>query len=273
MRYAPTRFPAPIVRARAVGDFVLTETRYGRDAALSTHAHEYSCLVIVLDGDFEEQFEGQTRAAGPGTVILRPEGERHSDRFGRGGGRCLNVELGPQWLGRVREAAGPLDRSSAYRSAAFALLGRRLHAELVTVDALSPLTVESLVLELFGDAAREERCRTESAPRWLLRAKERIDDDATAPVTLTALAAEAGVHPVHLATTFRRCFGRTVATYVRQVRVELACRQLLDTDAPLADIALTAGFSDQSHFGRRFKQALGVTPAVYRAAMRRASSP
>jgi AraC family transcriptional regulator len=273
LRYSPTRFPAPIVRSRAAGDFLLTETRYASDASLSTHAHEYGCLVIVLDGTFDERFEAKTRRVGPGTVIMRPEGETHSDRFGSGGGRCLNVEMRPQWLARVREVARPLDRSAAYTGGTFAILGRRLHSELVNGDDVSSLMVESLVLGLFADAAREDRRCAWAAPQWLLRAKERIDDDAAARVTLADLAAEAGVHPVHLATTFRRCFGRTVAAYVRELRVELACRELLDSNAPLADIALAAGFSDQSHFGRRFKQAIGVTPAAYRAAMRHVPSP
>jgi AraC family transcriptional regulator len=268
LRYAPTRFPAPIVRTRAAGDFLLTETRYAGGSALSTHAHEYGCLVIVLDGTFDERVDAKTRRVVPGTLLMRPEGEPHSDRFGSGGGRCLNVEVRPQWLMRVREQAGALDRSAAHSGGPFAIVGRRLHAELVNGDDLSPLMVESLVLGLFADAAREERRGARAAPPWLLRAKERIDDDATAHVTLAALAEEAGVHPVHLATTFRRCFGRTVATYVRELRLELACR-LLGSGAPLADIALAAGFSDQSHFGRKFKQAIGVTPAVYRAAIRR----
>src|SRR5215212_9950149 len=103
VRYAHTCFPAPIVRKRAAGDFLLTETRYGSDAALATHAHEYACLVVSLEGTFRECFEAKTRVVAPGTVIVRPEGEPHSDRFTRDGGRCLNVELPPQWLARVRE--------------------------------------------------------------------------------------------------------------------------------------------------------------------------
>lgn len=268
MRYSPSRFPASIVRSRAAGDFLLTETRYARDAALSTHSHEYGCLVIVLDGTFDERFEANTRMVRPGTVILRPQGEPHSDRFGGGGGRCLNVEMRPQWLARMREEVRPLDRSAAYSGSPFAILGRRLHWELLEGDDLSPLAVESLILGLFTDAAHEDRRGSRTAPRWLLRAKQRLDDDATVRVTLGELAAEAGVHPVHLATTFRRCFGRTVATHVRQLRIELACRELVGSDTPLADIAFAAGFSDQSHFGRRFKQAIGVTPAAYRARTR-----
>jgi AraC family transcriptional regulator len=273
LQYSPSRFPAPIVRSRTAGDFVLTETRYAGGTLLATHAHEYGCLVVALDGAFDEQLGTRRRTVAPGTVILRPEGEPHSNRFGPAGGRCLNVEMRPQWLARVRELAGASDRSAAFNGGSFASLGRRLHAELIHGDDLSPLMVESLVLGLLAGVAREERRGTQTIPSWLLRAKERIDDDATARLTLHDLAHEAGVHPVHLAAAFRRCFGRTVATYVLQLRVELACRQLLGTEAPLADIALASGFSDQSHFGRRFKQAIGVTPAAYRAAMRRVPTP
>jgi AraC family transcriptional regulator len=211
LRYSPSRFPAPIVRSRTAGDFLLTETRYADGAVLESHAHEYGCLVIVLDGVFDERLGTKSRTAGPGTVIIRPGGEPHSDRFGPTGGRCLNVEMRPQWLARVGE------RSGAYSGGTFAMVGRRLHAELMHGDDVSPLMVESLVLGLLADTAREERRGAQTAPPWLLRAKERIDDDATAPVTLAALATEAGVHPVHLATAFRRCFGRTVATYIRQL--------------------------------------------------------
>jgi AraC family transcriptional regulator len=273
LRYSPTRFPAPVVRTRAAGDFLLTETHYAAGAVLPTHAHEYGCLVIVLDGTFDERVEAKARAVAAGSVIVRPEGEPHSDSFGSRGGRCLNVEMRPQWLARVREAAGAVDRSAAHSGGAFTILGRRFHAELVNGDELSALMIESLVLGLFAEAWREDRRDPGAVPRWLLRAKQRIDDDPAARVTLDALATVAGVHPVHLATTFRRCFGRTVAAYVRQLRIELACRELARSDAPLADIALAAGFSDQSHFGRNFKQAIGLTPAAYRTAMRRVPAP
>jgi AraC family transcriptional regulator len=268
LRYSPTCFPAPVVRRRATGDFVLSETRYGSDAALPTHAHEYACLVVALSGHFEERCGAATRTIEPGTVIVRPEGEPHSDRFTRSGARCLNVELPPEWLSRVRELAQPLDRSGAYRGGAFALTGRRLHAELVNGDDVSPLAVESLILALFADAARESRRTPAGAPAWLVDVRERMHDDPAARITLGGLAASAGVHPVHLATTFRRYYGATVAAYLRQLRIDFACRELSRTDAPIVDVALAAGFADQSHFGRTFKQAMRTTPAAYRAAAR-----
>lgn len=263
--YSPTRFPAAILRSRAIGDFVLTETRYETGAALATHAHEYGCLVFVVDGTFRERCEAARREGVPGMVIVRPEGEPHSNRFGRAGGRCLNVELPPQWLARVRDCTRVFDTSAAFTGGAFPLLGRRLIEELAHTDDVSPLAVESLVLGIFADGARDARRGASTPPQWLLEAKDVIHDRLASRLTLEEIAGEVGVHRVHLAGSFRRYFGQSVAAYIRQSRIEWACRALAHTDAPLADIALMSGFADQSHFGRTFKRLMRTTPAAYRA--------
>jgi len=267
LHFSRNRFPASIVRTRAAGDFIVTETRYGADASLPRHAHEYACVVLVLRGSFQERFDSQERVGEPGMVIVRPAGEPHSDRYLRAGGRCLNIELSPRWVAHVRGQLPVLDRSAAFRSSTFAAFGRRLHEELTHPDEMSPLAIESLTMSILIDSARAERRGTARGPSWLRRVKERIQDNFSARVTLEELGSDAGVHPVHLATTFRRFYGVTVASYLRQLRIEYACRELLGSDAPLADIALAAGFADQSHFGRVFKRATRMTPAEYRAAV------
>jgi len=80
------------------------------------------------------------------------------------------------------------------------------------------------------------------------------------------------VHPVHLARTFRRVHQITFAGYVRHVRIEFARRELAALESPLGDIAVAAGFCDQSHFSRLFKRYTGLTPAEYRLACRRAKT-
>jgi AraC family transcriptional regulator len=264
VRFAPNRFPAAVVRSRTVGELAMTETRYAGDAALQPHSHEYACLVVVLRGTFRERFGAKQRDGAPGMIIMRPEGELHSNRFSAGGGRCLNIELPPRWIARVRNYAKAFDTSAAFTGDAFALVGRRLHEELANGDDLSPLAVESIVLSMFVDATRELKRAPGTPPRWLLATKDRIDADVAVRLSLDDLAASAGVHPVHLAAAFRRYFGKSVAAYIRQQRIEYACRALADTDTPLAEIALAAGFADQSHFGRTFKQLMRMTPAAYR---------
>ena len=67
---------------------------------------------------------------------------------------------------------------------------------------------------------------------------------------------------------FRAEFGLSPHAYLRRLRVRLACRPLVDSDATLAVIAAEHGFSDQSHFGREFLREIGTTPARYRRRFR-----
>jgi AraC-like DNA-binding protein len=88
-----------------------------------------------------------------------------------------------------------------------------------------------------------------------------------------ALAAEAGVSPFELARLFRRHYSTSIGELHRQARVEFACRELRQSERPLADIARDAGFYDQSHFCNVFRRSTGCTPARYRRLARGAPSP
>ena len=85
---------------------------------------------------------------------------------------------------------------------------------------------------------------------------------------LTENAGEVCVHPVYLATAFRKKFGVTVGEFVRKLRIECACAELIKGDLSLAAIALHAGFVDQSHFSKAFKLYISTTPAKYRRIVR-----
>jgi AraC family transcriptional regulator len=87
---------------------------------------------------------------------------------------------------------------------------------------------------------------------------------------LADIAEAVGVHPVHLAQTFHKSYRCTVGDYVRRLRIESTCRELATSEAPIVEIALAAGFCDQSHFTRTFKRLTGIAPSQYREALRAA---
>jgi AraC family transcriptional regulator len=82
------------------------------------------------------------------------------------------------------------------------------------------------------------------------------------------LARDVGVHPVHLAQAFHKSYYCTVGDYVRQLRIEYARHELVASETPIIQIALAAGFCDQSHFTRTFKRIVGVAPSQYRESLR-----
>jgi len=63
---------------------------------------------------------------------------------------------------------------------------------------------------------------------------------------------------------FRAAFHLTPQKFLRKLRLRLASRALVYTDASLSEIAFTCGFADQSHFSREFRRQFGRTPREYR---------
>jgi AraC family transcriptional regulator len=106
-------------------------------------------------------------------------------------------------------------------------------------------------------------------PRQLRSVIAYIRDHSSEDLTLEVLAQQAGFSPFHFARLFRQTTGETPHQCVRRERLAHAQHLLRSTSMSLAQVAVEAGFSDQSYFSRVFKQALRVTPAAYRRECRR----
>lgn len=121
--------------------------------------------------------------------------------------------------------------------------------------------------ELAGATAEFLRLALQSGevkrPAWLDAVEARLD--APAPPSTTALARELGLNPAWLTQAYRAAMGEGIGETLRRKRVELATGLLRGTDAPAAEIAVTAGFCDQSHMIRAFRGLTGRTPSQVRA--------
>ena len=101
-------------------------------------------------------------------------------------------------------------------------------------------------------------------PGVIRRVREYVDAHLGESMELTELASIAGLSLFHFARQFKQTVGVAPHHYLVQRRVERAQDMLTRTDLPLSEIALAAGFSDQSHLGRHFRQMLGTTPREFR---------
>jgi len=98
--------------------------------------------------------------------------------------------------------------------------------------------------------------------------REFIEAHLEQNISIQALAATAGLSMFHFARAFKQSEGMTPHDYLVQCRVRRARDLLAATDLPLSEIALAAGFADQSHCARRFREHVGVTPSSYRWSLR-----
>lgn len=78
------------------------------------------------------------------------------------------------------------------------------------------------------------------------------------------LATVAGMSRYQLDRRMRHVFGLTTGQWMLKLRIDLAQRLLIETDDPIASIALETGYSDQSAFTRQFRRATGLSPREYR---------
>lgn len=262
-----------ITRGKTITGFSIKEFTQPPYRRLPWHEHRDASVCFVVSGSYSERVGGQDRECPPHSMVFKPPAERHADQFGRHGGKCLLIEITPARLESIEPFSRITAQPGLVRNARLAALGHRLYGEFADADPFSPLAIEGLVLEVLVEASRAGVDEPLTArPKWLRQAHELIHDSFSEPLTLSSVAREVGVHPSHLARTFRRHYRRSIGAYVRCLRIERASRELTDSGASLGEIGLSSGFFDQSHFSRVFKRHTGLTPAQYRAASRSRNS-
>ncbi|HYG79711.1 MAG TPA: AraC family transcriptional regulator [Pyrinomonadaceae bacterium] len=254
---------------RELSGWLLTESLYPPRLRMAPHRHENAYFGIVVRGSYSENNRAKPRVCGPSSLVLHPEGHIHSVQFHDSPTRIFRVELKQAALEKVRPGSKLFDAPEQLSSTSLSWLVTRLRKEFSEPDDVAPLAIEGIILEVIAEASRAMRKAERNCPPWLETAREFLHENFTKPLRLDEIAAAADVHPVYLAREFRRQYRITLGEYVRGLRVEAACRAISATDAPLAEIAASLGFSDQSHMGRHFKRLTGCTPTQYRAAGRR----
>lgn len=248
---------------RQFGHFTLSLTDYAGGSELPWHAHDETYLTFVVRGAYREQLRGTTRDCTPRALVVHPAGEDHADRFADPA-RCMNVELDRAWLDALATRGYAFARPALVDVPPVAALGARLLRELRHCDALSPLVIEGLLLELFAEIARRGET-TNHAPAWLRAARALVASRFAENLSLRELGAHFDVHPAHLARAFRQHYGCTIGDFVRDQRVEQAKRRIAAGFA-LSEVALDCGFADQSHLARTFRRLTGQTPSEFRRA-------
>ena len=254
-----------VLRRREVAGFSLTEPLYAEGTSLARHCHAHCYLTLVLSGGYIEKHSHREFHWGEGALHLLPAGERHENRF-ETATRLLRVKIEPaaiqgwgaehaRFLSEPREITGPLST----------WLANRMLREFLSQDDVALLAIEGVLLEMLAESARSSSdAHASSAPGWLRRVHEVLQDSYLEAPGLTTLAGIAGVHPVHLSREFHKHYRLTIGEYIRKRRVDHASELLSKSELSLAEIASACGFSDQSHFCALFKKHSGMTPARFR---------
>ncbi|MFM0194432.1 AraC family transcriptional regulator [Paraburkholderia strydomiana] len=252
--------------------------------AFPRHSHDrFGVGVIVSGGHKSASGRGPVEARANDAIMVNP-GEVHdgSPLDERGRAWCMLYFEPSMLVSAAAELSGAAAREiELTQPVVHDPLLKHLFERLFAVAVEAPgapdaLAREQALLELLAHLLDAHATTQASSETHVLslrragpiaRAKARIDDDPSAPLTLADLAGEAGMSRFQLLRAFAHEIGLPPHAYRMQRRVMLA-RQWITRGVALADAAAAAGFADQSHMTRAFVRLLGVTPANYAAAMR-----
>lgn len=234
------------------------------------------CLVPEEENEagffFDWRYRGREMRHGAGGALLMEPGEVHVTRRLSGPADFRVLQVAPEYVERAaREmgfAAPPHVAAPFSREPRLVAAVRRL--ERAVRGEASPLELESrlatyvaALLEQCGEERRAPGVRRHLAVR---RVREHLAARFAEPIALADLERAANLSRFHLIRCFAARYGLPPHAYQVQLRLN-AARELIRAGQPLAHVAADTGFADQSHLGRCFKRAWGVTPGEYRGAV------
>ena len=243
------------MRLRVEGDSgrTLSLTQYAAGESQPRHVHDHTQVSFLLAGQMEEKIGSRLHEVLTSRVCVKRLGVDHSDSWGPAGALIASIRIGTADVeGAVpRECWMDVDAPSVTALLRLAFSGHGIDQVIDDCLALMPETAETVPI---------------AAPHWLRRARDAaICED---PGSVAQIAREAGVTRVHLARMFRRAYGAPVSLVRQRARASRAIAMIWRGEAPLAEVALAAGFADQSHMSRAVSAATGMGPHRLRALLR-----
>lgn len=228
------------------------------------HVHDVWTLLIIDDGAVRYNLDRDEHSLQTDTVSLLPPQIPHNGTPATTHGfrkRVLYLDM----TQLDESLIGPAVDSPHFTESLLRNRVGQLHAALMNRgDEFEAESRLALITERLRQQLRPKVLLggTRSEPGIADNLRDLIDERLLEGITLDEAARLIHAHPTHLVRVFTGAFGIAPHQYLMSRRVELARRLLLD-GRPLSEVAISAGFYDQSHFTRHFKRVVGTTPGRY----------
>lgn len=262
-----------ILQAAPAGNIERIEARF-RGQGFEPHRHDTYAIGVTLSGVQTFRYRGAERASLPGNVIVLHPDEVHDGAAGTEDGLTYRMlYMPPERLAEANGGRGGLPFVPD-PVVADPMLRHCLAEALDDLDRQpEALMLDDLVLRVASGLRRHSDSAGGPAPSGpvdhaaMLRCRDHLRAHCHQPVTSQALEAVSGLDRYQTARQFRRLFGTSPHRYHVMRRLDRA-KAALTGGVSLAEAAFDAGFADQAHFTRHFKQTFGMTPGRWLRLMR-----
>lgn len=151
-------------------------------------------------------------------------------------------------------------------------------------SATTPILRMTVLLTMLEELAETAEVRPLSLAAWtqtdraeadpkLRRVLAYLGENMGDTISQATVARLVRMSPPAFSRFFRRAMGKTFQSYLTDLRLSLACRQLLETDRRVSEIAYAVGFGNLSNFNRTFRNSRNVSPREFRLRSWEASPP
>lgn len=248
------------------------------------HWHEQVELVYVLEGGILADVNANRIHVRAGDILLCNSGELHGcseiepplrlyciivDLNILGGRGLDKAEI--QYIRPILD--GGILFNNLFRDDAVAACIHAICDEMENRALGYELACKARIYELFTLLLRSQVARAATQGEQLARVRNNsrisgalalIDERYNEDLTIDDLAAHTFVSKYYLCRLFKRYLGQTFTEYLHAVRVGRAMVLLMESDEPIAGIALRVGYADANYFSRIFKKVAGVSPTRLR---------
>ncbi len=237
------------------------------DHRFSPHRHDTYAVGRTLGGVQSFSYLGAGHHSLPGDVFVLHPDELHDGRPGTNAGYSYRIAyVLPALIAtasgrdRLPFVAAPVSRTPVLVRAITAVLDLDVTADdgLGHAEAIAALAD---ALTMFSDAPRSPATQVDVP--MMHRIREQIADLVPRRIGAAELEREHGIDRFALARQFRSLFGVTPRRFITLRRLDMVVTSIRQGSS-LTDAALAAGFADQSHMTRAFRDAFGMSPGRWR---------
>jgi AraC-like DNA-binding protein len=231
-------------------------------AAFSPHRHDTYTVALTMAGVQAFNYRGAMRHSLPGQVLILHPDELHDGHCRDETGFSYQAAYIPPTHVQAVLGGGELPFVANGVSTNPALIAAAFNMVIDCAGIEDPGAYEDALYDLtqaMNDVAgRTATVRTANRTA-VIHAREFLETAVVFGARLDQLEQVTGCDRWQLSRDFRALLGTSPYRYLQHRRVDLA-KRLLREGAALAEAAHGAGFADQSHFGRTFRKAVGLTP-------------
>lgn len=232
------------------GSMQRLERRSGRSIAIGTAR---SGAVTIIPAGSSARWD----ISGPVEFVLLSLPERTLTRIADEADATASADI-------IERTAHPDPITSRLLLSAADVLEGNAALDALFRQQLTDLLATRLLAAHAGSPASHQPVMGRLAPKTLTRALDRLRSDSDADISLSALAAEAGLSRFHFGRAFKESTGLSPHAWLRQHRLDRAMTMLRDTDASIVTVAAALGYASQTAFAAAFRKLTGESPSDWR---------